>query len=146
MTIKEVKEHYKGQYVDCEIYRFNGSVHNIHNDFIYTPDDIENDQYSENEKVVYESLMDEEDYDMTINANSCVTTDFDEWYGDKNAQVLVIILSENPPKYWVAYKGTKELIDSFDTHEDASQALKKYEEQDKADGIYTEDFYEILFK
>ena len=61
MTIKEVKEHYKGQYVDCEIYRFNGSVHNIHNDFIYTPD-----EYNENEKVVYESLMDEEDYDMTI--------------------------------------------------------------------------------
>lgn len=94
MTIKEVKEHYKGQYVDCEIYRFSGSAHNIHGDFIYTPDDVVNDQYDENEEVVYENLMDEEEYDMTINANSGVTTDFDEWYGNKNAQVLVIILAE----------------------------------------------------
>ena len=146
MTIKEVKEQYKGQYVECEIYRFTGSVHNIHSDFIYTPDDVEDDQYNENEEVVYEELMDEEEYGRTVIANGDVTADFEDWFGDKNAQILVIILSENPPRYWVAYKGTKELIDSFDTHEDAVKALKKYEEQDKADVIYTEDFYKILFK
>lgn len=148
MTIKEVKEQYKGQYVECEIYRFTGSVHNIHSDFIYISDDIEDDQYNENEEVVYEELMDEEEYGRTVIANCDVAADFEDWFGDKNAQILVIILSENPPRYWVTYAGTKELfhIDSFDTYEDASKALKKYEEQDKANGIYTENFYEILFK
>lgn len=58
----------------------------------------------------------------------------------------LLFSAKNPPRYWVAYEGTKELIDSFDTYEDVSKALKKYEEQNKADGIYTEDFYEILFK
>lgn len=146
MTIKEVKELYKGQYVDCEIYRFRDFTHRVHSDFIYTPDDVEDDQYNENEEVVYEELMDEEEYGRTVIANCDVTADFGDWFGDKNAQILVIILSENPPRYWVAYKGTKELTDSFNTHEDAVKALEKYEEQDKADGIYTEDFYEILYK
>lgn len=146
MTIKEVKEHYKGQYVDCEIYRFNGSVHNIHNEFIYTSDDIENDEYNENEEVVYEELMDEEEYGKTVIANCDVTADFEDWYGDKNAQVLVIILSENPPRYWVAYKGTRDFINSFDTYGDASKAIEKYEEQDKVDGIYTEDSYDIIYE
>lgn len=54
MTIKEVKEHYKGQYVECEIYRFTDFTHRVHSDFIYTPDDIENDLYNENEEVLYE--------------------------------------------------------------------------------------------
>lgn len=133
MTIKEVKEHYKGQYVECEIYRFTDFTHRVHSDFIYTPDDIENDLYNENEEVVYEELMDEEEYGMTVIANCDVTADFEDWFGDKNAQILVIILSEDPPRYWVPY-------------EDASKALEKYEEQDRADGIYTEDFYEILLK
>ena len=59
MTIKEVKEHYKGQYVECEIYRFTDFTHRVHSDFIYTPDDIENDLYNENEEVLYEELMDD---------------------------------------------------------------------------------------
>ena len=146
MTIKEVKEYYKGQYVECEIYRFTDFTHRVHSDFIYTSDDIEHDQYNENEEVVYEELMDEKEYGMTVIANTDTAADFEDWFGDKNAQILVIILSENLPRYWVTYAGTKELIDSFDTYENASKALKKHEEQDKADGIYTEDFYEILFK
>lgn len=94
MTIKEVKEYYRGQYVECEIYRFTDFTHRVHSDFIYTPDDIENDQYNENEEVVYEELMDEEEYGRTVIANGDVTADFEDWFGDKNAQILVIILSE----------------------------------------------------
>ena len=66
MTIKEVKEYYKGQYVECEIYRFTDFTHRVHSDFIYTPDDVEDDQYNENEEVVYEELMDEEEYGRTV--------------------------------------------------------------------------------
>ena len=35
-------------------------------------------------------------------------------------------------------------IDSFDSLEDASYALNEYEEADKLDGIYEENFYEIF--
>lgn len=92
MTIKEVKEYHEGQYVECEIYRFTDFTHRVHSDFIYTPDDVEDDQYNENEEVVYEELMDEEEYGRTVIANGDVTADFDDWFGDKNAQILVIML------------------------------------------------------
>ena len=35
------------------------------------------------------------------------------------------------------------VITKFDTVEEAKKQLEKYEEQDKKDGTYTEDFYEI---
>ena len=35
------------------------------------------------------------------------------------------------------------VITEFDTVEEAKKELEKYEEQDKKDGTYTEDFYEI---
>lgn len=35
-------------------------------------------------------------------------------------------------------------IDSFDSLEDATYALNEYEEADKLDGIYEENFYEIF--
>lgn len=36
------------------------------------------------------------------------------------------------------------VIDSFDSLEAAMYALNEYEEADKLDGIYEEDFYEIF--
>lgn len=38
------------------------------------------------------------------------------------------------------------VIDSFNTIEEAEKALIEYEEQDKKDGIYEENFYEITQK
>lgn len=35
-------------------------------------------------------------------------------------------------------------IDSFDSLEDVTYALNEYEEADKLDGIYEENFYEIF--
>ncbi len=35
------------------------------------------------------------------------------------------------------------IIDKFSTYEEAQQALNQYEKEDKEDGIYTPDFYEI---
>ena len=35
-------------------------------------------------------------------------------------------------------------IDSFDTMEEAMETLKAYEEEDRKDGSYTENFYEII--
>lgn len=36
------------------------------------------------------------------------------------------------------------VIDAFDSLEDATYALNEYEEADKLDGIYEENFYEIF--
>ena len=36
------------------------------------------------------------------------------------------------------------LIDTFNTLEEAKNELSDYEEQDKKDGTYEEDFYEIV--
>ena len=35
------------------------------------------------------------------------------------------------------------VIEHFNTVEEAKKTLKRYEEQDKKDGVYVEDFYEI---
>ena len=35
------------------------------------------------------------------------------------------------------------VITEFDTVEEAKKELEKYEAQDKKDGVYVEDFYEI---
>lgn len=37
-------------------------------------------------------------------------------------------------------------IDEFDTYEQAKKTLFEYEEQDKKDGYFTPDFYEIVEK
>ena len=50
-------------------------------------------------------LMDEEEYDNTLLANSCTSADFEDWYGDKDAKVLVVVLSydsaEPLSEYWI---------------------------------------------
>lgn len=39
--------------------------------------------------------MDEEDYQHSILANSCEVADFAQWYDDKDAKVLVMMLAED---------------------------------------------------
>ena len=45
--------------------------------------------------------------------------------------------------YVVRDREAGNVITQFETMEDAQKELEKYEEQDKKDGTYTEDFYEI---
>lgn len=40
-------------------------------------------------------IMDEEDYNNSVLANSCMSADFKDWYSNKNAKVLVINLPES---------------------------------------------------
>ena len=47
-------------------------------------------------------------------------------------------------EYIIREREAGNIIDVFDTLEEAKKALKNYEEQDKAEGTYTEDFYEIV--
>ena len=45
--------------------------------------------------------------------------------------------------YVVRDREAGNVITQFETMEDAKKELEKYEEQDKKDGTYSEDFYEI---
>lgn len=40
-------------------------------------------------------LMNEEEYEHTLLANDCTTADFEDWYGDKDAKVLVVAISKD---------------------------------------------------
>ena len=91
MKIKKLKELLKEQgkeYYDIEVYeyKFNESK-SIHTDYIKY---IEN--YTENDEINDYRLMNEEEYNNTILANSCKKADFEEWYDDKDAIVLVVIV------------------------------------------------------
>lgn len=45
--------------------------------------------------------------------------------------------------YVVRDREAGNVITQFETMEEAQKELEKYEEQDKKDGVYVEDFYEI---
>lgn len=47
-------------------------------------------------------------------------------------------------KYIIQDREAGNIIDAFDTLEEAKAELNLYELSDKADGIYEEDFYEIV--
>lgn len=45
--------------------------------------------------------------------------------------------------WWVKCRENGDLIDCFNTREEAERTLEAYEEEDKRDGTYTENFYEV---
>ena len=49
-------------------------------------------------------------------------------------------------KYIVADREAGNVIDEFNTLEEAEKRLEEFEEMDKEDGIYTEGFYEIIIR
>lgn len=76
---------------DVEIYVSTGKIGTFHGDFIkFTDLDIDNLPEKEIECIFQE--MDEDDYNHSILANSCISADFEDWYDNKEAKVLVIVL------------------------------------------------------
>lgn len=113
MTIKEIKKELAGQYVDVLVYVANegNKYMQIHTDFMY---DVENLQISEDdidnadiEECVYE-LMDEDEFNSTVLANTIMS--FDDMY-EKGDKVLVIVLS-NRYAHWLRIS-LKEKIEEF---------------------------------
>lgn len=47
-------------------------------------------------------------------------------------------------KYWTADKGTGNYIEAFDTIKDALKAIEIYEDEDRRNGDYTDDFYDVV--
>lgn len=91
MTVAEVKEMFKGEYVDIEFYEPRSwGKHAPHR--FHTDNCVSVDSASDIRDVHLWELMSEEDYDNSILANSSERADFDMWYDDKNAKVLCIML------------------------------------------------------
>lgn len=92
-TIREILRKYAGKYEDWEVFKSKDKDHCIvpHSDSIEGVDvdvDMELSYYQAH-------LMDEEEYDRTILANGGIKADFNEWYDDKDAKVLVIVYTED---------------------------------------------------
>lgn len=89
-TLQEVRDIAK-QFADVEYYEYNsyppherlydGFIHSVDDDVFELPDDF---------PCEYES-MNEDEYEATILANCGDRADFADWYGDKRAQVLVVL-------------------------------------------------------
>ncbi|WP_304239965.1 hypothetical protein [Phocaeicola plebeius] len=83
-----------GLCADIEVYGYKGVNHSIHTDCIVSLDDEMNfnELYCAGINEFDFEVMDEDDYNNTVLANSCISADFEELYGDKNAKVLIIVL------------------------------------------------------
>jgi hypothetical protein len=49
-------------------------------------------------------------------------------------------------KYIIQDSETGTFIDQFDTYQEAQKELQRYENEDKQEGTFTPDFYEIVEK
>ena len=99
-------EQLAAQAAEVQIFRFtqlDKFVHGIHTDNTGCMDMKVTDLPEEFKGDV--QLMDEQEYDDTILANSSMCADFEDWYGDKDAKVLVVVLSYDSvgilSEYWV---------------------------------------------
>ena len=97
MTIKEVIEKNKGKYTELEVYKSLEKGKNYPNSF-HTDncrslgEDSPYGNYNDDMEVGLYELMDEEEYNKTIMANCDIYADFDDWYDNKNAKVLCIMI------------------------------------------------------
>ena len=91
MTIKEVKEMYKGQYDELEVYSTWNVGEHYPNHF-HTDNCRYTEEYTDESEVGLYELMDEEDYNHSIMANASDYADFEEWYDNKDARVLCIMI------------------------------------------------------
>lgn len=86
MTLKKVINSVTGKYEEIEVFKnFNSNSIGFHTDRIEFVD-----EWDGTEEVLEFELMDEETYANSINANSCVDTDFEEWFGNKTAKILCV--------------------------------------------------------
>ena len=95
MTIREIIEKHK-EVAAVEIYESIGiGSHfpiSFHTDNCTYIEDYDPDKdYSP----IMFSVVDEDEYNKTINANTCMTDDFEDLYGNKEAKVLLIMV---PPQ------------------------------------------------
>lgn len=95
MTVSEIIEKENGNYAEVEVWQYTDKSHRLHSDFIRNIDgQYAIDCYEFCEAHDYR-IMDEEEYNATVLANTSEYADFDSWYGNKDAKVLVIMIDHN---------------------------------------------------
>lgn len=88
-NIPEFKEAAEVEY----FFTLNNEVSYHTDQLIYLDDQYYIDPNKETDTPVLDyELMTEEEYDRTILGNACISADFADWYGDKNAKVLCVLL------------------------------------------------------
>lgn len=94
MTIKEIKEMYKGQYEDIEVYKVSSSnsVGKHYPSNFHTDNCEQVEEFTDESEVGLYELMDENEYNHSIMANSDIYADFEDWYGNKDTKILCIML------------------------------------------------------
>jgi hypothetical protein len=97
LTIAEVKEMFKKEFenneiADIEVYAPMSEGKHYPNHFS-TDNCKPVDEYDDSTLVGLWELMDETDYEHSILGNSSERADFEAWYDDKNAKVLVLLKS-----------------------------------------------------
>lgn len=91
MTVKNIIEAKKNEVAAVEVWQYTNKDKRLHTDYITNIDEIYGAEMYENLEADSYYVMDESDYDSTICANGD-SANFAEWYGNKNAKVLVIML------------------------------------------------------
>lgn len=76
----------------------------------------------------YDSDITVREYEEDIEAEDCTNFDY----------------NTHPWQIWTACRENGDLIDQFESIAQAENMIESYEEDDKADGTYTPDFYDIV--
>lgn len=114
LTLAEVKN--LTEYTDIELYTAKDRDHrNFHSDYIKSYEGEEKDELL----IVDYQLMDEDDYNHSVVANTCVSADFTEWYGDKDAKVLVCIVAEGIKQKMYAVCSETSEIPASESHSES---------------------------
>lgn len=127
ITIKEVKELYQREFENNEIYDievYEPAGYGRYYPKIFHTDNcdlIDDTQWDENTIIGMYDLMNEDEYNSSINANSDMNADFDEFFDNKNAKILVLMLGEP------LNKEEEEVNVDFDS-ETLEEALEEYYE------------------
>ncbi len=144
-TLRELIEDKEltGEWVDWEAYVYTGKRHSIHGDFIRSVDEPNLDA-----EVDSWELMDEEDYNQSVYANTSVKADFAEWYDDSDARVLVVVLK--PRQAWCEWTVSdgeddlRELTDVTDLDEAIMDSIMTFNALSAHDQRDVSDMYVAL--
>lgn len=89
-SLEEIKEiMQKNNCADLEMVTLENYGRGLHTDNIKMNVDILGDR-----KIVDYYIMNEKEYNNTMCANSSITANFEDWYGNKEAKVIVVIVGE----------------------------------------------------
>lgn len=136
----------KNNYDACEVYAYTDKSHRLHSDYIVNIDEVENYDTFKNREVLDYEIMDENRYNETILANSGESADFEMFYGNKNAKVLIIVISENwrtendseDTAVFESKRRMAEILISlpgFNGNKNVDELCKSYTEQELSDAL-----------